>query len=323
MDSGHYARTVLHTVLVPVFDDACLLDIAGPTEVFATANEISGQALYSVTTRSLGGHHTVRTESGIRLTADGTLAAEGNDVGTLLIPGGAGARPARVGAAGLRRLEEVATRAERVASICTGAFLLAALGLLDGRRATTHWAHAQSLASAAPKCRVVADELFVLDGPVVTSAGVASGIDLALALVEADHNRELARAISRHLVVYLARGGGQSQFSERQSPEPSSTVPLDALLADISAEPGGDHSVAALADSLGISPRHLTRLFRERTGTTPARWVERVRCDYARDRLQSTSEAVEKVSRAAGFASPVTMRQAFHRVYGVPPTSLR
>lgn len=323
MDSGHYARTVLHTVLVPVFDDACLLDIAGPTEVFATANEISGQALYSVTTRSLGGHHTVRTESGIRLTADGTLAAEGNDVGTLLIPGGAGARPARVGAAGLRRLEEVATRAERVASICTGAFLLAALGLLDGRRATTHWAHAQSLASAAPKCRVVADELFVLDGPVVTSAGVASGIDLALALVEADHNRELARAISRHLVVYLARGGGQSQFSERQSPEPSSTVPLDALLEDISAEPGGDHSVAALADSLGISPRHLTRLFRERTGTTPARWVERVRCDYARDRLQSTSEAVEKVSRAAGFASPVTMRQAFHRVYGVPPTSLR
>lgn len=323
MDSGHYARTVLHTVLVPVFDDACLLDIAGPTEVFATANEISGQALYSVTTRSLGGHHTVRTESGIRLTADGKLAAEGNDVGTLLIPGGAGARPARVGAAGLRRLEEVATRAERVASICTGAFLLAALGLLDGRRATTHWAHAQSLASAAPKCRVVADELFVLDGPVVTSAGVASGIDLALALVEADHNRELARAISRHLVVYLARGGGQSQFSERQSPEPSSTVPLDALLADISAEPGGDHSVAALADSLGISPRHLTRLFRERTGTTPARWVERVRCDYARDRLQSTSEAVEKVSRAAGFASPVTMRQAFHRVYGVPPTSLR
>ena len=291
MDSGHYAQPMPHKVLVPVFDDACLLDIAGPTEVFATANANSGQALYSVTTRSLVGHRTVRTESGIRLTADGTLAPDRDAVGTLLIPGGAGARPAKVGAEGLRRLGEVATRAERVASICTGAFLLAGLGLLDGRRATTHWAFAQSLASTAPGCRVVPDELFVLDGPVVTSAGVASGIDLALALVEADHSRELARAVSRHLVVYLARGGGQSQFSERQSPEPGSPARLDALLADISAEPGGDRSVAALADSLGISPRHLTRLFRERTGTTPARWVERVRCDYARDRLQSSSDA--------------------------------
>ncbi len=213
----------------------------------------------------------------------------------------------------------LAAQARRVASVCTGAFVLAAAGLLDGRRATTHWRHAAALQRRHAGIRVEPDAIFVTDGPVVTSAGITAGIDLTLALIEHDHGAALARDVARSLVVFLQRPGGQSQFSVAvQTPAPDSGL-LRRLIESIAADPAGSHTVPELAAAAGTSVRHLTRLFRSQLDTTPARHVEQVRLEHARMLLDS-GHSVTSAARHSGFGSDENLRRAFHHYLKIAPT---
>lgn len=305
-----------------VFDDFGFLDIVGPVDVFTIANQRAGKALYKVNAVSIGCRKTIAAESGLRLSIDGDLTAV-KSTHTLLVPGGDGFRKVIEAAYSVEEIRRVALNANRVVSVCTGAFILAAAGLLNNRRATTHWAYAQELANNYPKVNVVPDELFVSTGKYTTSAGIAAGIDLALALVSQDHGQALALETSQRMVLYLNRAGGQSQFSERFEPATKCGDKLDQLLADVTSNPTGNLSNASMADTLFLSERHFARLFNERTGTTPARWVERVRVDHARSQLEKGLQRMDAVAKTSGFASIDTMRQAFKRVMGVSPSQYR
>jgi transcriptional regulator GlxA family with amidase domain len=222
----------------------------------------------------------------------------------------------------LGRLAKTARRTRRVASVCVGAFTLAAAGLLDGRRATTHWRYAARLQREYPSVRVEADRIFCRDGNVWTSAGITAGIDLALALVEEDHGFAIAKGVAQHLVVYHRRHGGQSQFAACIDLAPKN----DRIAAALGY--ARDHiaealTVERLADSAGMSLRQFTRAFRAQTGTTPARAVERLRTDLARGRIETTGEPVERIAEAVGFGGAENMRRAFIRLYGQPPQSIR
>ena len=305
-----------------VFDEFACLDVVGPTEVFTVANQRAGEPLYELQVCTIGAQRTMRSESGLRLGVDHRIA-DVSCTHTLLISGGNGIRAALSQSRLLAEISRLASTAQRVVSICTGAFLLAETGLLDGHRATTHWAYADKMKSNYPKVTVVPDELFVRSGKFVTSAGIAAGIDLALALVEDDHGATLARQTSQRMVLYLKRSGGQSQFSERLLPPAIPNDKLDRLLSDLMTNPDGNCSNAALAERMALSERHFVRLFRARTGTTPARWIERLRVDAARELLEGSNESIEAVARRSGFASVDTFRQAFQRVLGMAPGEYR
>jgi transcriptional regulator GlxA family with amidase domain len=227
-------------------------------------------------------------------------------------------------AALIARLRRVAARPRRLGSVCTGAFLLAATGLLDGRRATTHWAFCEQLAAEHPRIEVDPDPIFVRDGNVYTSAGVTSGMDLALALVEEDHGRELALAVARWLVLFLKRPGGQSQFSAQLSAQLASRAPLQELQAWIVENVGEDLSVAALAARAGMSPRNFARVFTREVGVTPARFVETARVEAARRQLEENGgQGVDGVAFTCGFGSAETLRRAFLRTLRVSPRDYR
>jgi transcriptional regulator GlxA family with amidase domain len=222
--------------------------------------------------------------------------------------------------AGVRR---VARRDRRVGSVCTGAYLLAEAGVLDGRRVTTHWASCRDLAERYPRLSVEPDPIFVRDGPVITSAGVTAGMDLALALVEEDHGRELALAVARRLVMFVKRPGGQSQFSIALEAQASAREPVPDVQAFIAAHPGADLSVGALARRAGMSPRNFARVFARETGTTPARFVERARVEAARRQLEDTGLGLAGVADACGFGSVETLRRSFLRQLRVGPAEYR
>ncbi|WP_316525587.1 GlxA family transcriptional regulator [Kitasatospora brasiliensis] len=213
-----------------------------------------------------------------------------------------------------------AARARRVASVCSGAFVLAALGQLDGHRATTHWRHAPALARRHPLVRVEPDALHIQDGRYHTSAGISAGIDLALALVEQDYGAEAARAIARELVVFMQRPGGQSQFSTALATPPARSEVLRALTDAVLADPAADHALPTMAASAAVSTRHLTRLFQAELHTTPARWVERVRLDRARQLLLD-GHSVTAAARHSGLGSDETLRHAFARTWAPRPPS--
>jgi transcriptional regulator GlxA family with amidase domain len=219
----------------------------------------------------------------------------------------------------VRRLEAGARRA---VSVCTGAFVLAAAGVLDGRCATTHWGMCGELASSFPAVQVEPDRIFVREGRVVTSAGVTAGIDVALALVEEDHGVEVARRVARWLVVFVQRPGGQSQFSERLAHPVPENSPLRPVLDAVVAEPAGDHRLPELARRAAMSERHLGRVFRELTGMTPGRYVERVRVEAARDLLEH-GLPVQAAAQRVGLGSAETIRRAFLRVLGIGPSDYR
>jgi transcriptional regulator GlxA family with amidase domain len=214
----------------------------------------------------------------------------------------------------------VSGAAKRVASICTGAFILAAAGLLDGKRATTHWRVADQLASRYPTTRVEPDAIYVRDGSTYTSAGVSAGIDLALALVEEDHGPDLTREVARMLVVYLQRAGGQSQFSAPLQGSPPRTPALRSIVALVTADPSASHSLPELADRLNLSPRHLTRLFHDELSTTPGRYVESIRFDMAKAFLDQGYTATQAAERA-GFPSYESLRRVFARELGISPAA--
>ncbi|MEL7370079.1 MAG: GlxA family transcriptional regulator [Myxococcota bacterium] len=306
-------------VLFAAFPQCCALDIVGPMEVLSTANIIAGRDLYRC--RIAGIHRgPIATESGLMMHAETELDT---DAHTIVVSGGVGYRDLLDNEAFTTAIAKSVERFKRLTSVCTGSFLLAQTGCLNGRRATTHWAYVDEFKGRFPNVTLVADELYVADGPFITAAGVAAGIDMALALVAQDHGDELARRVSRRMVVYLNRSGGQSQFSERIEPSKKMDDALAALLSDIVAQPCTDHSVAALAARAHMSERSFARHFKAATGTTPARWVERVRVDHARRLLESTSIPMSEVACRSGFGADATMRQAFDRVVGVSPTHYR
>jgi transcriptional regulator GlxA family with amidase domain len=293
-----------------VYDCVTLLDVSGPLEVLHQANRYE-----TVLVSPYGGE--VRTASG--LTLAGTITPDqAGQIDTVIVAGAdelVDGVPDEV----LKATAELVKSADRVASVCTGAFVLAGLGLLDGRRATTHWRHVAAMARQYPKVNVEPDALYVTDGRYVTSAGISAGIDLALALVEADHGADLARATARELVVFLQRPGGQSQFSTAMSTPPARSDPLRAVTDTVVTDPGGDHTVPNLAASAAVSPRHLTRLFQSEFQTTPGRWVERVRLDRAQQLLLD-GHSITKAARLSGLGSDETLRRAFARHLSITPT---
>jgi transcriptional regulator GlxA family with amidase domain len=311
-------------VLIVLFDGVQSLDVTGPLEVFngaSTAQADVGAPGYRITTASLGGAP-VTTSSGLGLIPAADLrsmrlaAAD-----TLIVPGGRGTARPDPDLVGWLRARGPA--AGRITSVCTGAFLLAAAGLLDGKSATTHWAYADALARQYPAVTVQPDPIFVRDGHVATSAGVTAGIDLALALVEEDLGHAAALEVARNLVVYLRRPGGQAQFSAHLKAQSAQRAPLRDVQQWISEHPADDLSVPALAARAGLSPRQFARAFAAETGMSPGRFVSTVRLETARRMLEDSGRGVSQVARACGYGTPEAMRRAFVQSLGVPPASYR
>ncbi|WP_346011786.1 DJ-1/PfpI family protein [Streptomyces sp. SID3343] len=300
------------------YDGVRLMDVTAPLEVFGTAESMGGA--YTLTLCSPTGDP-VRTSSGTRLMVDAAVA-DIDAAHTLIVPGSVDL-PHHAPPAGLTEgTIALAAVSQRVASVCTGAFVLARAGLLDGRRATTHWRHAAVLARRHPAVTVEADAIFVRDGDVYTSAGVTAGIDLALALVEADEGADLAREVARDLVVFLRRPGGQSQFSVPSRTPTAADDPLRPVLDAVAADPAADHSLPVLARLGGFSPRHLTRLFNDRVGASPGVYVEAMRVEAAQALLESGATVTAAAARS-GLGSDESLRRAFVRRLGVTPSVYR
>jgi transcriptional regulator GlxA family with amidase domain len=310
-----------HVVVLGV-PDGQSLDISGPTEVFAGAALLRPSDPYRVELVAPG-PGPFRTSSGLRLLPERALAAVEDGVDTFVVTGGPGARAACRDGALIAEVRRVAAGARRVASVCTGAFLLAEAGLLDGRRATTHWASADLLATSYPGVDVEPDRIFTRDGAVWTSAGVTAGIDLALELVAEDHGRDVAAQIARWLVVFVQRPGGQTQFSSALAAAPAASDTLRQLQVWMVEHPEGDLSVAALAERCGLSPRTFQRAVRRETGTTAGDLVERVRVEAARRTLEASDLPMAEVARRCGFRTVSTLYRAFERRVGVPPATYR
>jgi transcriptional regulator GlxA family with amidase domain len=303
------------------------LDVTGPLEVFAAAGQLvdaraRGERGYEIRTFSSDGAP-LQSSSGLTITPDASLSEAPAELDTLIVAGGAGSRRAAEDDALLEWISERAERSRRTAAVCTGAFLLAAAGLLENRRATTHWASAAELARRYPGVLVDPDPIYLRDGRIWTSAGVTAGMDLALALVEEDLDRDAALAIARHLVLFLRRPGNQSQFSATLAAQQPEREPLREVQRLVLENVAGDHSVEALAARAHMSPRNFARAFRAETGLTPARYVERVRLEAARRRLEDTAEPIAAVATSCGFGTAETMRRVFLRSLEVGPAEYR
>lgn len=307
-------------VTVFVFPGVRLLDVTGPIEVFTSANDFGGR--YRVQIASEDGAEVI-TSAGTRLRADLSVddLREPSDV--LVVPGGSEWETLIKDDALLDAVRRLNGRARCTASVCTGAFLLAAAGLLDGRRATTHWRHSRQLALRFPSVRVDSDAIFVRDGHMMTSAGVSTGIDLSLALVEEHYGAEVARSVAKDMVIFLQRPGGQSQFSVRSRASHIHQEMLRQVLDAVVEDPGANHTLSAMARRAGVSVRHMTRLFYEEVGTTPARYVEQVRVEAAQVLLETGDDPMAVVAKRTGFGSPESLRRAFVRHLGVTPGAFR
>ena len=319
-------------VALVVYEGVQSLDVTGPLEVFAGANALlraTGSRERGYATQIVAHERSpLRTTSGLTLVPDAALKDARTPIDTLLVAGGAGSRAVSADAQLLGSIREASEGARRTASVCTGAFVLAAAGILSGRRATTHWAAAEELAAAYPEVVVDADPIYVRDGSVWTSAGVTAGIDLALALVEEDLDREAALTIARHLVVFLRRPGSQSQFSATLAAQVSGEhargrASLREVERSVLEDVAGVHTVEALAERAHMSARHFARAFRAQTGMTPALYVQRVRLEAARRALEEGGEPLAQIARACGFGTPETMRRTFLRALGVGPAEYR
>jgi len=302
------------------FPGAQSLDFVGPLEVFAVAERLSpGRYEPLVVAPS---REPFVTSSGLAVTPTRVIKSV-KPLDTLIVAGGLGVHAAGRDEQLLSAVAGAAGRARRVASVCTGAFLLARAGLLDGRRVTTHWASADELARRHPDLRVEPDRIYVRDGDLWSSAGVTAGMDLALALVEDDHGAAAALEVARWLVLYARRPGGQAQFSVALAAQAAERVPLREVQEWVRANPAGDCSVEALAARACMSPRNFSRAFRDEVGLTPAVWVEAARVDLAKGLLETTASATDSIARSCGFGSVETMRRAFRRRVGVSPGEYR
>lgn len=319
-----------------LYPDAQILDLTGPIEVFATASRRIAAArpaaarpatapAYEVELLAAG-REPVAASSGVALLPARTLdeaAAGSGAIDTLILPGGRGSRVAMADPHLIDWIRHMAPRVKRLASVCTGAFLLAETGLLDHRRAATHWASCDAFAGRYPAVRVEPDALFVRDGSFYTSAGITAGMDLALALVEEDFGRALALDVARWMVMFLKRPGGQSQFSSHLAAQESGEGAIGRVQGFIMDHLSGDLDVSALAAVAAMSPRHFARRFRRETGTTPAAFVERARVEAARRQLSETPSPLGRVAAACGFGDVERLRRAFQRCLGVNPHEYR
>ncbi len=318
----------IRTVALIAFPDVQILDVTGPLEVFARAarwlveHGRRAEPVYRVELLAATAGPLV-TSSGVRLIADRSVASVRGGIDTLLVAGGIGTEAAVRDRRLLDALRRLARRVRRLGSVCSGTFLLAAAGLIDGRRVTTHWRACERLARAFPTLTVDPDPIFVRDGNVYTSAGVTAGMDLALALVEEDEGREVAMHVARDLVMFLRRPGGQSQFSAQLAVQAADREPLRELQAWIADHLATDLSVETLAARVAMSPRNFARVFAREVGVTPARFVERARVEAARRRLEESSDGVDRVADACGFGSAESMRRAFLRTLRVSPSAYR
>jgi transcriptional regulator GlxA family with amidase domain len=308
-------------VVIVTYPGATLLDVVGPSEVLWVATRAGADPGYELVVASLDGGP-APASSGLVLDTVRLSTVRG-PIDTLMVVGGLPARrpdhEPRLPAA----IARMAPRCRRVTSVCTGAFLLAEAGVLDGRRATSHWAWCESLARRYPAVHVESDRIFVRDGDVWTSAGITAGMDLALALVEDDHGPELAREVARWLVLFVQRPGGQTQFSAHLDVPVPHRPDVRGVLDAIAADPGADHSVSAVARRAGMSERHLARLFRAETGTTVAQHVERVRVEAARHLLESSDSGLDAIARRCGFGTVETFHRSFKRRTGITPGAHR
>lgn len=313
----------MRRVEILTFPDGQLLDVAGPLQTFASCNDVLGEQgrppAYIAAAVAAGGGQ-VAMSSGLGLAVQ-PLPAAATPCDTLIVAGGRGVEAACADADLVAWLTARCRAARRVASVCTGAFLLAATGFLDDRRTATHWAHCARLAERHPRVRVDPDPIFVVDGNVWTSAGITAGIDMALAMLEADLGRDLALAVARRLVMFLKRPGGQAQFSATLALQRGGR--FEELHAWIRANLARDLRLPTLAREAGMSERNLLRRYRQAVGATPARTVERLRVEAACRQLGDTGRGVKEVARACGFGSEETMRRSFLRQLEVTPQAWR
>ncbi len=307
----------MRRVVIVAFDRVQVLDVTGPAEVFAQCDPE-----YRLELVAPGGA-AVRASNGIALTPDRSLEETRGQIDTLLVAGGQGSRAAADDERLMSWLRLAARRCRRVCSVCTGAFLLARAGLLDGRRATTHWASCSALAREYPSVEVDPDPIFVRDGNVYTSAGVTAGIDLALALVEEDLGRQEALRVARNLVLFIRRPGGQAQFSTGLSSQEAGTPGIRELQGWIVENLAGDLRVEALAERAFMSHRNFARAFKRDVGLTPAAFVESLRLERARTLLETTDLQLDQIAARCGFGTPETLRRVFGRRLHVSPSEYR
>ena len=312
----------MRRIVIVAFPGIQTLDVAGPSEVFWTADRLANGGEYTVEVVAAGAD-AVTTGSGLRLLPHRSLAGVRGPIDTLMVAGGTGVARAQRDERLVRWIRSAAPRARRVASVCNGAFLLAEAGLLDGRRATTHWAACAELRRRYPNVEVDEAPIFVRDGDIYTSAGVTAGIDLALALVEDDLGAAVARDAARWLVLFLRRPGNQAQFSSGPPWQPAERPPLRDLQSWIADNLTADLSVAALAERAYMSPRNFARAFRREVGVTPGAYVESARLERARAELEAGEASVEAVAALCGFGTVETMRRAFQRKFDVNPAAYR
>lgn len=309
-------------ILIVAYDDAQIIDIASPSGALDIANRLGARPPYVIELGTLGGR-AARSSAGIRVGAGRKLEAVTGVLDTLLVVGGVGCEEAAADERLLVQVRRLAERSRRVASVCTGAYVLAAAGLLDRRRATTHWRWGERLARRHPAVAVDVGPLRIRDGNVYTSAGVTSALDLTLTLIEDDHGPTLARSVARELVTHLHRPADQAQISLfLAGPPPGDRLVLD-LTGHIAGHLAEDLSPAALAARVGISPRHLTRLFTTHLGITPARAVRAARTDAAVHMVRTSGLSLASIARRCGFGSPETLRQAFLDRYGMTGDRIR
>jgi len=310
-------------VVIVLFPRTKLLDVTGPLQVFNDVKRADGSAVYEIILASEHGGP-VESDAGVPLPSITLIEATSQPIDTLLVSGGRSALDAAGSAALLAFLREQRDSVRRLGSICLGAFILAAAGLLEGCEATTHWEYTERLGAAYPATTVRPDAIFVSNGRIWTSAGVSTGIDMALAMVEEDLGRKVALDLARDLVLYLKRPGGQAQFSgelQRQSRDAAGR--FESLHAHMREHAAGDLSVPELARVMAMSPRHFARIYAQDTGISPAKAVEAVRLDLARDLLEETDIGIQQIAVRAGFGDDERLRRAFLRRYGVAPGEYR
>ncbi len=306
-----------------------ILDLVGPLQVFARASDMycrenpSARPIYSIEVVSISSNRSLMANCGLRFAADKTFRYTYGKIDTLLVAGGDAIEQNEINPEAVRWLKRIAARTRRVGSVCTGAMLLARAGLLDGRRATTHWNWCQTLIKRAPRADVDPDPIFVRDENIYTSAGVTAGMDLALALVEEDHGSQLALQVARNLVLYLRRPGGQSQFSAALSLQGTDRKPLRELEAWVLDHLDQPLTVPVLAQRVAMSPRNFARVFTKEMKTTPAKFVERLRVEAARRRLEESQNSMEMIAAECGFGKVNSMRNVFQRALKIPPGQYR
>jgi transcriptional regulator GlxA family with amidase domain len=307
-------------IVFAVYPGFQILDLTGPHEVFTQAGRLTGETVITTVAAAPG---PVPSSGGLAITPTLTIDEAAGPVDTLIAVGGRGVEAACADHRLVAWFAQAARTARRTASVCSGAFLLGAAGLLDGRRAVTHWSRCEELAARYPEATVLPDPIFVRDGATWTSAGVTAGMDLALAMVEDDHGPEVARSIARRLVMFVQRPGGQAQFSAQLAAQRPERAPLREVLGWITDHPDDDLTVPALAARAAMSERNFARVFLAETGSTPAAYVESARVEAARRLLETTTNTLDAVARACGFGTVETLHRSFRRTLRVTPGEYR